>query len=165
VIKSHDHHSEEWNNSSSVSDSEVVLADLQNSNNKESYCPSDPLVPLDLDLEGLEDASRLRRSSLSTDTSMSSPARCSTTPSESESDTYSDSDFDYTREVDTDEYSTGTANLVCSMKKTLTKLTFVYQFLLCHSFTCSHPKALEHPEVVSPEGFKEILLYWHSVIK
>jgi len=34
----------------------------------------------------------------------------STTPSQSECDSYLDSDFDYTKEVDTDEYSTGTAN-------------------------------------------------------
>ena len=110
MIESHDHHSGEWNDSSSESDSEVVIDDLQNSNNEETCSLSDPLVPLDLDLEGLEDASRLKRSSICTERSMSSPARSSTTPSQSECDSYLDSDFDYTREVDTDEYSTGTAN-------------------------------------------------------
>jgi len=51
------------------------------------------------------------------------------------------------------------------MKKTPTEMTFVYQFVLCHSFICSHPEALEHPKLVSPKGLKEIFLYWHYGIK
>ena len=69
---------------------------------------------MDLDLEGLEDASRLKRSSVITETSVSSPARYLTSPSDYNS--YSESDFYYTMEVDTDKFSSGSAKFVYSTK-------------------------------------------------
>jgi hypothetical protein len=51
----------------SSSNPEVVHDDyLPNSENEKAYSPSEPLVLLDQELEGLENASRLGRSSVST---------------------------------------------------------------------------------------------------